>query len=286
MFLWSTVATAFKLSLEGMNFAQLLFYSSLASSIALFFIALKSNRKELFQLFGGYQLGKNILLGLLNPFLYYLVLFKAYSLLPAQEAQPLNFTWPIVISLFSGIFLKNKLSASTIMGLLVSFFGVIIIATRGEISELKITDPFGGLLAVGSSLIWASFWTFKLLDKRNEAVKLFGAFLMGTIITAFYILFFDSFNVADPIYLLGAAYVGLFEMGITFYLWMMGLHLSENKAKTSTLAYLTPFISFVFIALILGEKLLLSSIVGLIFIVGGILVQNVWKRRTVQSTNV
>ncbi len=225
-------------------------------------------------------------MGLLNPFLYYLVLFKAYSLLPAQEAQPLNFTWPIVISLFSGIFLKNKLSASTIMGLLVSFFGVIIIATRGEISELKITDPFGGLLAVGSSLIWASFWTFKLLDKRNEAVKLFGAFLMGTIITAFYILFFDSFNVADPIYLLGAAYVGLFEMGITFYLWMMGLHLSENKAKTSTLAYLTPFISFVFIALILGEKLLLSSIVGLIFIVGGILVQNVWKRRTVQSTNV
>ncbi|MDZ7763179.1 MAG: hypothetical protein U5K00_01960 [Melioribacteraceae bacterium] len=45
------------------------------------------------------------------------------------------------------------------------------------------------------------------------------------------------------------------------------------KAKTSTLAYLSPFISLIFIALILGETILLSSIIGLIFIVGGIVFQ-------------
>ena len=36
-------------------------------------------------------------MGLLNPVAYYLILFKAYTILPAQVAQPLNMIWPIVL---------------------------------------------------------------------------------------------------------------------------------------------------------------------------------------------
>ena len=36
---------------------------------------------------------QSLLPGLLNPCLYYLVLFKAYELLPAQQAQALNYSW-------------------------------------------------------------------------------------------------------------------------------------------------------------------------------------------------
>ena len=64
-------------------------------------------------------------------------------------------------------------------------------------------------------------------------------------------------------------------MGITFLFWLKAIALSENKAKTATLAYLSPFISLIFITLILGEKLFLSSITGLILIVGGILLQQI-----------
>jgi len=32
-----------------------------------------------------------LLLGILNPFLQYIILFKAYELLPVQEAQTINF---------------------------------------------------------------------------------------------------------------------------------------------------------------------------------------------------
>ena len=41
------------------------------------------------------------LMGLLNPVAYYLILFKAYTILPAQVAQPLNMVWPIVLVLLS-----------------------------------------------------------------------------------------------------------------------------------------------------------------------------------------
>ena len=135
----------------------------------------------------------------------------------------------------------------------------------------------GGSLATGSSLIWASFWTLKLVDKRDDAVKLFGAFLVGSVFTGTYVALFDSFVIDNKIYLLGAVYSGFFEMGITYFLFMKGLQLSANKAKTSTFAFLSPFVSLIFIALILGEEIFTSSIVGLVFIVSGILVQQVGR---------
>jgi len=273
---WSTSATAFKLTLSGMNHIQILLYSSLASTIILSIIIKITKSKESKTCFQSKYIINNILLGLLNPFLYYLVLLKAYSLIPAQEAMPLNYTWPIAIGVFSAIFLKQKLTLKTIAGMLMAFAGVLIIATRGDLLGFKFHNILGISLALGSSIIWASFWTLNLVDKRSESIKLLSAFIYGTIIIFFYVLLFDSFQFQNIQYLLGSTYIGLFEMGITFFLWMTGLQLSSNRAKTATLAYLSPFISMIFISIILGEKLFLSSVLGLFFIVGGILFQHIF----------
>jgi drug/metabolite transporter (DMT)-like permease len=65
-------------------------------------------------------------------------------------------------------------------------------------------------------------------------------------------------------------------MSLTFVLWMKALQFSPNSAAVSNLAYLSPFLSLVFIHAILGEKILASSVLGLAFIVAGILVQARW----------
>ena len=267
VFFWSTVATAFKISLEGMNFIQLLFYSSLASTIILSFFALK--KRNDFKIFTP----NSVLLGFINPFLYYLMLFKAYSLLPAQEAQPLNYTWPIALSLLSVVFLNEKMNFKKIVGLILAFFGVIIIATRGNFSLLHFESLTGVIIAVSSSIVWAAFWILNLKDNRPSEVKLFSAFFFGTIFSGIFIFLFDSFKIENYNYLFGALYIGLFEMGITFLFWNKGLQLSNDKTKSSTFAYLSPFISLLFIALVLGEKIMLSSIIGLVFIVAGIIYQ-------------
>ncbi len=272
VFFWSTVATAFKISLEGMSFTQLLFYSSLASTVALsIFVVMQKEAKIIFSL-------KSILLGLINPFLYYILLFKAYSILPAQEAQPLNYTWPIVLSLFSVFFLKEKMNYKKIVGLISAFVGIIIIATHGNVFELKFNSLTGVVIALSTSVVWASFWILNIKDNRKSEVKLFSAFLFGTIFSGIYLGLFDTFKLENYNYLFGATYVGLFEMGITFLLWNKGLELSNDKTKTSTFAYLSPFLSLFFIALVLGETILPSSILGLVFIVGGIIYQNISKR--------
>jgi drug/metabolite transporter (DMT)-like permease len=275
--LWSTVATAFKLTLRGMNNTQLLFYSSLTSTIILFLFAKKNSPGELKIFFSKLHLSKNAFLGLINPFIYYLVLFEAYRILPAQEAQPINMVWPLVLSILSAIFLKEKLHLSTFAGLIVSFTGLLIVATKGDVLGFGFHNLRGDLLAFLSSFIWAASWLINLFDKREESVKLFGSFFFGTIYTGIYILFFDSFGPVQINYLFGAVYIGIFEMGLTFFLWLKALSLSDNKAKTANIIYLFPIGSFSFIALVLGEKIHLSSIIGLVLIISGILIQQVTK---------
>ncbi|MEG8946573.1 DMT family transporter [Rosettibacter firmus] len=273
--LWSTSATAFKLTLKGLSVSHLLLISSFTSTIIFFVFMLLNSQKNILLILRGKDFKNNLTLGIINPFLYYLILFKAYSILPAQEALPLNYTWPIVISIFSVLFLKNKLTARTIIGLIIAFMGVITIATRGNIFSLHFHNLLGVSLAIGSSVVWGLFWILNLLDNREPSEKLFGSFLFGTILIAFYVFLFDAdFNIQLN-YFLGAVYIGFFEMGITFFLWLKALSLSENKAHTATLAYLSPFISLIFISLVLGEKLFASSVLGLVLIVGGILIQQI-----------
>jgi drug/metabolite transporter (DMT)-like permease len=272
---WSTAATAFKLTLNGMNNIQLLFYSSIVSLIVLFLLLTLISPKDLKNTFSKKYIIQNIILGLANPFLYYLVLFKAYQLLPAQEAMPLNYTWPITISLFSVIFLSSKISLRIVIGMLTAFLGVVFIALRGDILNLKFHNLLGVSLAFGSSFIWAGYWILNLKTKTSNLSKLFSAFFYGSIFITVYMLMFDTPKLDNYEYLLGAVYIGLFEMSLTFYLWLKGLSLSQNKAKTATLVYISPFLSMLFIAVIVGESIFFSSWAGLFLIVLGIAVQHI-----------
>ena len=213
------------------------------------------------------------MLGFLNPFLYYLVVLNAYNILTAQEAMTINWLWPMTLVMLSILLLKQKIKTKGIIAITISFFGVYIIATRGNLLGFKFTNPVGVLLALGSTIIWSLFWIYNTKDKHDEAVRLFLNFTFGTIFIFISILFFDKMKIPDIKGMLGAAYIGLFEMGITFLLWLKALKLSKTTAHVANLVYLAPFLSLVIISIAVGETIALSTIIGLIFIVGGIILQ-------------
>ncbi|MEO0130594.1 MAG: DMT family transporter [candidate division WOR-3 bacterium] len=269
VFFWSTVATAFKISLRYLNYYQLLFISSLTAFIVQFFLLLFQRNLKLIK--QGFL--NSLLFGFLNPFLYYLILFKAYSLLPAQIAQPLNFTWPIVLTFFSIIFLKEKVKLLNFLALILSFFGVLIISSYGRFFDLKNVNLLGVILALSSSFVWALYWILNLKDERKEEAKLFTNFFFGVIFTTIFLLIANKFSFPKFNYLFGGIYVGIFEMGITFFFFLKALRLSENKAKINNLIYLTPFLSLIFINFVLKEKVYFTTIIGLFLIILGILLQ-------------
>ncbi|MHC4171869.1 MAG: DMT family transporter [Planctomycetota bacterium] len=270
---WSTSASAFKLSLRYLDVLSLLFYASITSTAAFFVYLLFSKKLNLLKALSRKDYLHSALLGFLSPFLYYVVLFKAYSILPAQEAQPLNFIWPITLVLLSIPLLNQKIKPKDILAIIISFVGVFVISTRGDILGFKFTNSTGVLLATGSSVIWAMFWIYNVKDKRDEVVRLFLNFAFGSVIIFLSMLLFDGVKIPNLNGILGAAYVGLFEMGITFLFWLKALKLSKTTAHIANLIYLVPFLSLVLISFAVGEEILFSTIIGVIFIVAGIILQ-------------
>lgn len=274
---WSTSASAFKICLspERLNvpILPLLFGASLVSSAALFLHLLLSGKVALLKALSKDDLTRSAFLGFLSPFLYYTVLFKAYSILPAQEAQPLNFVWPLTLVLLSVPILKHKIKRRDILAILISFSGVLVISTKGHILSFRLTDPLGVALATGSSIPWALYWIYNVKDKRDEVLGLFLNFTCASVYVFVLMLVTGELKTPGLKGALGVTYVGIFEMGITFLIWLKALKLSKTTANVAGLIYLVPFLSLVVIYFVLGETILPSTIIGAVFIVGGIILQ-------------
>lgn len=285
VFFWSTVATAFKLALRELDVVQLIFFASAVTVLVLFVLLVFQGKTDLLFRQTKREVVSSIFLGAFNPLLYYIVLFKAYSLLPAQLAQPLNMVWPIVLALLSVPFLGQKIGKWSIAGLFISFIGVAFISSQGGWSGFQNTSLTGVLLALGTSVLWSVYWILNVRDKRDETVKLLLNFFFGLIFLTVAMLFFSDFNVKPGPGLLAAVYVGIFEVGITYVLWMKAMQLSTNNAKIGNLVFLAPFVSLIFIHFILKETIYITTFIGLVFIVTGIFTQRLdRKKRKVHDT--
>lgn len=268
---WSTVATAFKIALRHLTVVQLLAYAALSSAFALTSLAAVQGKAGLMLRQGPMEWRRSAVLGLLNPFLYYIVLFKAYDLLPAQQALALNYTWPLVLCLLAAALLGVRLTRRSVLALMLGSAGVMVIAAGGDPTSLRPVNATGCALAVGSSLIWALFWILNLRDRRDAVVKLASSFCFGALYSVVLMTAWRAWAL-PPFWALGlACYIGLFEMGITFLFWLEALRLSNVRPSVANLAYLAPFLSLVLIHVVLREPIGAPSLAGLVLIVAGIL---------------
>jgi drug/metabolite transporter (DMT)-like permease len=272
---WSTVPTAFKISLRELEILPMLTIASVTSTLALFLIILSERKEGYLRKSSPGDLISSALLGLINPFLYYLILLKAYQLLPAQVAQPLNMIWPIILVFLSVPILKQRIGKKSFVALFISFIGVYIISSQGNLFNPGHADLLGVFLATGSSVFWAFYFILNVKDKRDEAVKLFMNFLFGSI----YLIAAVIITGKWPDYIsfkgiVSSVYIGLFEMGITFFFWLKALQLSQTTDKVSNLVYIAPFLSLIFVHFIIHEPVYYTTLAGLLLIISGIFIQN------------
>lgn len=274
---WSTAGSAFKLTLEHINASQLLLFASLFS--LLFLAGWKITQKQFLESFrmSRREWRNSAIMGLLNPFAYYIILFEAYDLLLAQEAVALNYVWPVTLVLLSIPVLKQKISLLSVLALLISFAGMLVIIMKGSFGDIELSSPRGIFFALISSVFWAIYWLMNMKDKREEAAKLMVNFIFGFAYILIYILATRTEIVISDEGVFGSIYVGLFEMGITYVLWLKALQLSSTTAKVSNLVYISPFLSLMFVSIAVGETIYLYTIAGLILIVGGIVLQRIVK---------
>ena len=275
---WSTSPTAFKLGLRYQDPYQLLTGATIASLGILGLFILASGRYREMRSFTWKDAGFSLLMGLLNPVAYYLILFKAYSLLPAQVAQPLNMVWPIVLVLVSIPMLKQRIGWKSIGAMLLSFSGVVLVSLQGGTGGMVPGSRLGIILALSTSLVWSFYWIYNARDKRDPLVRLFLNFLFAAVILTL-AGFFRSSGFPDSLQAWGiSVYVGFFEMGITFVLWLLAMHYAPATDRISNLVYMAPFLNLIIVRLVLDERIFQTTVFGIILLVSGILIQNTTRR--------
>ncbi|MGD0582833.1 MAG: DMT family transporter [Bacteroidales bacterium] len=272
---WSTIPTVFKIGLGELNVLSMLAIATFTSTIALLIILISGGKWSLLLNTSPREYLTSAMLGLINPFIYYIILLKAYKLLPGQVAQPLNMIWPIILVFLSVPFLKQKIPGKSFLALFISFAGVYIISSQGHPFKPGSSDPVGVILATGSSFFWALYFIFNIRDKREGSVKLFTNFLFASVYLIIALAITgNSISGVSFKGLAASVYVGLFEMGVTFLFWLKALQLAETSDKVSNLVYLAPFISLLFLYFIIKEPVYFTTPIGLILIISGIYIQN------------
>jgi len=269
---WSTVATGFKLGLRVLQPLQLLWLGALISFAFFASTLVATGRWRALIGLGGRDWLRVAGLGLLNPFLYYFILFEAYDRLPAQIAQPLNYTWAIVLAVLAVPILGQPLTRRTLLGIVVSYAGVVVLLAQGRFDGMARVDTLGVVLALASTLVWALYWLANVRLKVDALALMTGSFAVGAPAVGIACAAIEGLPTLDARALGYGAWVGLIEMGITFVLWQTAMRRTAHAGRIAQLIFLSPFLSLVLIDRVLGEAVSVSSVAGLGLIVAGLLI--------------
>lgn len=275
---WSTVATAFKLSLKYISPEQLVLIASFTAWVFLLSLLLIQGRFiDLFRQ-KRHAYWRSLVFGLINPTLYYFILFYAYDLLPAQEAQAINYSWAVVMTLLAVPLLGQSISRVDMFAAAMCYLGVLVIATRGDVMSLQFESLTGVVLALISTVIWSLYWIYNRRDSREPILGLCLNFSFAIPIIAAYCWWHGDLHLVAWQGLAGGAYVGLVEMGLGFVLWLYAMKYTQSTARIANLIFIAPFISLILISQLLGEPILSSTLIALLLIIGGLAVQQLMAK--------
>ncbi len=276
--LWSTTATATKLLLGSLDSIQILTFSSLIAFIFLFIINIfKGNLREV-KTYSIKDFLKIAGIGILGTFLYNLFLYLGIANMPASQAFTINYLWPIMTIIFAWIILKEKVTAKTIFAVILSFVGAAIVATDGNLTNLSSSNLIGAFFCF---LAAASYGLFAVLVKKvhyDKSTSMMFYFLTSTIVALGLSAATQKMFLPTAEQFLGLCWIGIFTSAIAFTSWALALAKGDT-AKISGLAYITPILSLVWAAIILGEVVSIFSVIGLVLILSGIIIQTNFKKQ-------
>lgn len=186
---------------------------------------------------------------------------------------------PIIFTLLAFILYREKLDTIQIAGIFVSLVGVFWIIFKGELGYmLQMTVNPGDVIMLLSVISWAFY---SLVYKKRAGVfsprPLFTLLLIGGLLINFVLFFFDSMENGvgwvlelNSSHVLGLLVLNIFPTLLSYVCWNAAV-VRVRAGEAAVFLNLIPFFVTVISVLLLGETLLLSSLIGGGFIVFGVL---------------
>ena len=208
-----------------------------------------------------------------NSFLYFGL--RSTSIV---NAALINATTPAVVGILSAVLLKNNLTRMQFFGALLSIFGVLQIAVRGEWTSLahlglNIGDVY---IFIGVALYGLYTVLLRFAPKVHAFSFMQAIFVLGTIGTLVWMMFYHllslgSLAITAPVgdIVLPILYITIFaSIGATFF-WNYGVQ-HVGAIRAGYFVNLIPVFSIIWALFLVGEVIELYQIVGMILVCAGI----------------
>ncbi|MBR5271205.1 MAG: DMT family transporter [Clostridia bacterium] len=278
VFCWSTVATITKILLSDLDSFQVLYISSFfAFAILLVFNIATGNIKAISK-YRIKDLALSVLISIPSTVFYYIFYYTGTDLMPASQAFIVNYLWPIMSVVFACIILKEKVGFKKILAILISFVGLLV-SMQDAILHFNKSMILGAVFCMLGAMSYGLFTALNQKFDYNKWVTLMIGYLFSFVLMFIINAATDKLFAPGFIQCIGFAWNGIFTMAVANVCWTLAL-MSGDTARVSNFAYITPFLSLFWTALFLKEEINLFSIIGLIIIVLGVVIQNIKVERS------
>ena len=222
---------------------------------------------------------KIILVAILTVPAYHLFLNNAETILNASVAALTAGFSPLLTSVLSVIFLKEKLGIKTYTGLIISLLGVTVL-TYGISGRFEINNGIGVLLSLSAVFFWAiaTVISKSLFKKYRPLDVTIWSIFLGTIL----LIPFIRKDIVNQVFnmhfasIFAILYLGFLSILWGYTVWYRAL---EQKKASSTAAfiYLNPIVGSASGVVFLGERLNTIMIIGGLTIILGLIFANPLK---------
>lgn len=187
--------------------------------------------------------------GTLGLFGYHALYFTALRTAPLVEAGLINYLWPLLIVLFSGLLPGERLRPHHLAGVVLGFAGAALLVTAGRSLTLDGGYAIGYLAAFLAAVVWAGY---SVISRRFAGVpsEAVAGFCLATALLSLvcHAIFEQTVLPADSFEWLMVLLLGAFPVGLAFFVWDYGVKHGDIQL-IGTAAYATPVLSTLLLTL-------------------------------------
>ena len=215
------------------------------------------------------QLVPLLVVGCLNSAIPFLLFAIASLYLPAGFSSILNATAPLFGTLIAGLWLRERLTLSQFIGLIIGFAGVTTLVGWTSIPiDLSFIFSVGAGLTASLLYAIAAPYTKQKLSAVSPITVATGSQLGATLILLPITPFFLPDALPSLKIVLITIALGILSTALAYIMYFR-LIANIGVSKALTVAYLIPLFAMLWGALVLGEPITRSMIVGCSLILSG-----------------
>ncbi|MGE5317657.1 MAG: DMT family transporter [Chloroflexota bacterium] len=275
MLFWGMSFIWTRLALVEFNPISVIFFRLVLSSIILFsYIRISRTAEKIDKADRKWFL----LLALAEPFFYFLGENFGLKYVSPAVTSAIIATIPLIAPIVAYIFLKERVDHFTVLGVLLSFFGIIYMLLNKDLSLNASPKGIALIFMAVFSAVGYTFFIRKLANKYKAITILTLQNIIGSIYFLPVFLIFDLRSLLHMHPSTGAilaiVQLAIFASSVAFLLFIIVVA-KLGMVKANIFTNLIPVFTAIFAYFIIGEMITWQKVIGILLVIGGILISQV-----------